>query len=313
MYDALPFSNHLERLRLAPMPRWVHAWSWGGFLLLTVAMAVAFYFLRDVNVWAGWREARGLRNPGYAEAVFVDSVFRTRANTWSNLSYVIVGLYVIALAALDLRRNYGQDAPYLVRTPALGFLFGVACVYLGVGSGIYHASLTRWGQQLDVAAMYSPLVVLIAMNFGRWLPRLPGTRLPTWPVWCVGACIASALLYVYKWEMSSKQVLPALILTVAFFSVGDFLSRRWHLSHAWLAGAFFTLLVAFTCRQLDVAGRFSGPDDWWQGHAIWHVLSGATLGCIYLYYRSEYIAPRPSANPEARAKPGAASVVTPRD
>ena len=83
------------------------------------------------------------------------------------------------------------NAGYVIRTPAMSILFGFACCYLGFGSGLFHASLTRLGQQLDVAAMYSPLVAAIAMNVGRWMPRLnrmvvrrvfrPGQFWPAWP------------------------------------------------------------------------------------------------------------------------------------
>ena len=50
-------------------------------------------------------------------------------------------------------------------------------------------------------------------------------------------------------------------------------------SHAALAGAI--------CRQLDIARQFTGPDAWLQGHALWHILTSLSLGCMYLYYRSE--------------------------
>ena len=46
---------------------------------------------RGQDVWDGWQESSGLRHPSYAERVRVDEVFRTRANTWSNLAYVLVG------------------------------------------------------------------------------------------------------------------------------------------------------------------------------------------------------------------------------
>jgi hypothetical protein len=47
------------------------------------------------------------------------------------------------------------------------------------------------------------------------------------------------------------------------------------------------LVTAVICRQLDIAGRFTGPDTWLQGHALWHILTSLSLGCIYLYSRSE--------------------------
>jgi len=59
----------------------------------------------------------------------------------------------------------------------------------------------------------------------------------------------------------------------------------------WLAGGCSTLAAAVICRQLDTAGRFTGADAWLQGHALWHILTSLSLGCMYFYYRSEAATP----------------------
>jgi hypothetical protein len=270
-------------------PAGVHLAAWGSFALVTAAVAVLFYAFRDAPVWDTFMSSGEFRKPAYSEAIYPNSIFRTRANTWSNLAYVLPGLYAIALGFWDWRRKPEPTAPYVVRQPALGMLYGVACIYLGVGSGIFHASLTRWGQQLDVAAMYSPLVVLVAIHWARWLPRVRlGRRaLPAWPVFALVAVVTSALLYVYKWELSSKRVMVTLILLIWAGCVLDAVTGRFSLRWRWLVVAFFSLLTAYAFRQADVAGRFTGPDAWMQGHAIWHLLTGVTLGAMVLFYRTE--------------------------
>ena len=52
----------------------------------------------------------------------------------------------------------------------------------------------------------------------------------------------------------------------------------------WSCLALVTMVI---CRQLDIAVRFTGPDAWLQGHALWHILTSLRLGCIDIYYRSE--------------------------
>jgi hypothetical protein len=99
--------------------------------------------------------------------------------------------------------------------------------------------------------------------------------------------VASVLLYQYKWSMRSGVVLPSLILSVAALALLDRFQSRWRFKVRWLAGSTFALMGAVACRQLDVAGRFSGPDAWLQGHALWHLLTSLSLGCMYLYHRSE--------------------------
>jgi hypothetical protein len=259
---------------------------------------------RGQNVWAGWQASPELRRPAYAERVRSDEVFRTRANTWSNLAYVLVGLYAFALGWHDRQeklsrasrhpesvRGYPESIRGYVRhTPAMSFLFGGACCFLGAGSGLFHASLSRRGQQLDVAAMYAPLLALIAVNLGRWYPRVQAGRVcrsvPSWPLLTGLVVLASFLLYHYKWSMSSGVVLPVLILAVGGFAVLDLFRADGRGALFWLALAGVALALAVVCRQLDVAGRFSGPDSWLQGHAFWHLLTSGSLGCMYLYQRS---------------------------
>ena len=265
-------------------------------LVLVLALFGISQAYRGQKVWQGWRESPELRRPVYAERVRADDVFRTPANTWSNLAYVLVGLYALALGWHDQREKCPVGSGYVRHTPAMSFLFGAACCFLGAGSGLFHASLTRWGQQLDVAAMYAPLVVFIAMSLGRWCPRVllgrGGRETPTWPFLAGLVVFACFLLYRYKWSMSSRVVLPVLIVTVGSFAVLDQFRTGRRFALRWLAWAGLALALAVVCRQLDVARRFSGPDSWLQGHALWHLLTSGSLGSMFLYHRSERLSPQ---------------------
>jgi hypothetical protein len=170
-------------------------------------------------------------------------------------------------------------------------LFSVACCYLGFGSGIFHASLARWGQQLDVASMYAPVLALIAIGIGALCPRIPvGGRVgsvPTWPVLAGLTIVIDALLYANKWSMSSKTVLTTLILTLLAVGGLHAIRRSRRLAARWCVVSFVALLAAVFFRQIDIAGRFTGPDAWLQGHELWHVFTAASLGMGYVYLRSE--------------------------
>jgi hypothetical protein len=258
------------------LPGWMHALVFGGICGLILILLGVIAVFQGQPAWRGWAESNELRHPVYAERVYVEDVFRTHVNTWSNLAYVLVGFYVLAFGWLDRHNQHLVPHNNLKQTPALSFLLGAACCYLGVGSGLFHASLTRWGQQLDVAAMYSPLLALIAINLGRWVPKVKWgssvPAVPTWPIWTGLVLLASFLLYRYKWSMRSSVVLPNLILTVTAFSAMDQFQPYRQMAIRWLALSLLALVAGVTCRQLDVAGRFSGPDAWFQGHALWHLV-----------------------------------------
>ena len=272
--------------------RSVHVGVWVAFALLVVVL-IGFSRFRDgSDIWAGWIPARGLLQPDYAERILQRAVFRTPANTWSNLAYVLVGFYAIALAWRD-RRLGGEERAvnYLRSTPSLGFLFGVACCYLGLASGLYHASLTRLAQQLDVASMYAPLLASLALFVGRavrnWRKRRGAPAFDVAPVLVLLVVAACWLLFIFKWSMSAKLVLQTLIGLHAVAGLVEISLGRGAMPARWLGFSIVALLVAVVCRELDVARKFSRPDAWLQGHACWHVLTAVSLACVYLYHRNE--------------------------
>lgn len=270
-------------------PRSVHGFVWGVTGLLVIALIAFLATGTGQGMWDQWAESRALRQPSYREQIIPSNVFRTRANTWSNLAYIVVGLYAIGLGWHDRQRVSPERAGYLMRTPSISWLFGLACCYLGIGSGLFHASLTRLGQQIDVASMYTPLLVVIAMNLGRSVPARWQTGVRG-GVTQLGLTVlilaASLLLFIYKWSMSSFVVLTSLIAGVIGCVVIDQF-RTSRMQERWLAGSTVTLVAAVVCRELDIAGRFSSPTSWAQGHAAWHLLTALSLASLYAYYRSE--------------------------
>jgi len=273
------------------IPNSIHAATWGILLVVILVLAAVNLHYAGRNIWDGWTEGAELRHPGYAERIHAADFFRTQANTWSNLAYTAVGLYAFGLGFLDLRRKPGPGEGYLLATPAMSFLFGAGCCYLGFASGFYHASLTRIGQQLDVAGMYSPLLALIAINLGRWLERFKITStdkgFPAWIILTVLALICNYLLFRYKWSMSSTRVLSSLILTVTAFALLDRFWKGRCLPVPWMLLSGAAVVSARICWELDVHRKFSGPDAWYQGHSVWHLLTALSLFSIYFYYRLE--------------------------
>ena len=268
----------------------IHGMAWGGTLAVALTVGMVAAIAGERGPWDDWVAARELHRPTYAERIHSEQLLRTRANTWSNLAYCLVGFYACGLSVRDWRRATGP-AGTLVSTPGLGMVFGVACVWLGLSSGLFHASLTNLGQQFDVAAMYGPLMALLAIVAARALPKrvsLPGGQtVPIWPLLAGIVVAAEVLLISYKWSMSSRVVLWSLIGCVTATSLAELALRPQRFRSGLLAWAGGFLAAAVACRQLDVMGRFSSPDAWFQGHAAWHVLTAASLAAMLLHERSE--------------------------
>lgn len=269
-----------------------HVWALGTFATLVLALVLLYARFNDLDLWAGFVPSDDLYYPRYTEAIHVQSLFRTRANTWTNLAFVLVGLYALLAGIRDLGGN-GSPAP-----PSLTLLFGVACCILGIGSGIFHASLTRWGQQLDVASMYPPMLAFMAMLARRnlvaalRLSQESADRLTVFLITIVLA--ATVLLYIYKWSMSVTVVFSLHVLGVAAMCCLDRILWKRRAPLPWFLAAFGALLAGVFCRQMDVAGHFSGPDAWYQGHAIWHVFCALALALAWRYVREGERTPLPS-------------------
>lgn len=278
------------------IPPAVHRFAWAGTALFALAVIVAAAAAEGTDPWQRWEASRELTRPGYAERVRVDRPIRTRANTYSNLAYVTAGLYACGLGLADRKRSRGpgdgRAENVVVATPALSFLFGASCIWLGFASGLFHASLTRAGQRLDVAAMYPPLLAILAIMAARWLPpRLGGARgVPTSAVLCAAVVAAGFLFWRWKWSMPARETLLGLIGAVSVVAVAEHLLRPGRFRSVWLAWGLCLLVAGIACRETDVAGRFPvGPDSWLQGHALWHVLTAGALASISFHERSEAV------------------------
>lgn len=280
-----------ERLKLNNLPRWVHGIGLGGTLIVLLIFIGVFMAFKDVAVWNIWLAAGEFENPQYSERIYPNSVFRTRMNTWSNLVYVLFGFYAIALGINDWKQRRPLEHGYLAHVPIQSFLFGVAGVYLGLGSGFFHASLTRYGQQCDVGGMYATMICMAAIAIGSWMPRMeePWTRriFPTWPVIAVIVVYASIYFSYYKWDYSFGKVSIYLSGTLFLFAGASMIQPGKYLQIRWFIAAFVSIALGSKIRDLDIQGRFTSPDSIFQGHALWHLISCLLYVFMFLYFRSE--------------------------
>jgi hypothetical protein len=281
----------VERLKLNNLPRWVHGIGLGGTLIVLLIFIGVFMAFKDVAVWDGWLAAGEFEKPVYNERIYADSVFRTRMNTWSNLVYVLFGFYAIALAINDWKQRRPLEQGYLTHVPIQSFLFGVAGIYLGLGSGFFHASLTRYGHQCDVGGMYATMICMAAIAIGSWIPRMevPWIRriFPTWPVIAVIVVYASIYFTYYKWDYSFGKVSMYLSLTLFLFAGVSIIQPGKYLQVRWFVAALASIILGAKIRDLDIEDRFTSPDSIFQGHALWHLISCLLYVFMFLYFRSE--------------------------
>ncbi|WP_111669842.1 ceramidase domain-containing protein [Algoriphagus litoralis] len=281
----------LARLKLEQLPRWVHGLALGGTGGILLLAILIFLIYRDQPVWADWVPAEEFLHPEYGERIYPDSVFRTRMNTWSNIVYICFGCYALALSIYDWKRKWTLDRGYLAFAPVQTFIFGIAGIYLGLGSGFFHASLSRYGQQCDVGGMYATLLCLGGLALGSWLPRmrLPKSQriLPTWPFLSLAVVMGSVYFTYYKWDYSFSEISGSITAVLFLFAGVSAITPGKFLQLRWFVLGIVALVIGAWIRDLDIADRFTGLDSLFQGHAIWHVLTCLMYLCLFLYFRSE--------------------------
>lgn len=214
--------------------------------------------------WSGWTPP----NLDWCEAELCSWVTNP-AGTWSNLAYVVLGVWMWHLA-----RRSGR--------PELR-LFGPASVAVGVFSGIYHASYTFFFQFFDFVGMFLFCFVVITLNAERlgWI----GARRRT--AACLGGVAALSALVPLGFQIGFP------IQALVFFLILGMVAQEWALRTRVAAGtrygAYWLALgligAGAVCSALDLSRAWCDPDDHWiQGHAAWHLLSAASLPALYHFY-----------------------------
>lgn len=186
------------------------------------------------------------------------------ANTWSNIGYVLVGVYLFRLA----RRE----------RPALS-LIGISSFIVGIGSGLFHASGTFMFEFLDLLGMFLISGLLVVYN----LQRLAGlSPLATYSVYSVMTTLS--LIGMLIWRPAGIPIFAAQIALALTFEVLMHL-RRDTVNYKEFMKFVGTFVVSFGFWGADISGAWCNPDNHWiNGHAIWHLLDAVAIYFVYTYY-----------------------------
>jgi hypothetical protein len=182
-------------------------------------------------------------------------------NTWSNLAYVFFGFVALLPRRADV----------------LARLFGVSMLLLGTGSFLFHASITREMQWLDVVGMYAVQIALIAVGVGRLWPVSPMALL-------VGALATDVLFAAFKWQINTWLAIPALGAVTAVLIV--LAVRRDGRPYRGPMVALPLLGAGILLQRLEVHRVICFPESFFQPHAAWHLLTAIALYLAYHFFET---------------------------
>ncbi|PZR18429.1 MAG: hypothetical protein DI536_00675 [Archangium gephyra] len=219
--------------------------------------------------WTPLREWGGLPNVKWCEETLC-GVIAEPANTWSNLAYLVVAAFLFFYTRKDSSRTLRFWAP--------------VAFWVGITSGIYHASVTFVMQVLDFWGMYFFFGLVLLLN----LLRLGVVKADTF----------FRTLYISIFSLTAFTVLVArlhlpiqgiVVIMIAATLLTEMLASRRSatpVNHKWLAGCLLFIGVAIGFSGSDASGLRCDPHDHvFQGHAIWHVLGSIAIVLAHFHYR----------------------------
>ncbi len=259
------------------------------FTVSTLSLVFYYSVFQFTHFWENWNLAGG-NTFHFCETNRMEQLVRQPSNTWSNLGYFVVGLFALTLGIHDLKYSERKKSDnFLVRYPIFSILFGLSAIYLFLGSFLYHASLTVFFQKLDQAGMYSVAVMVLAFNLYKIFPliRIRGKYKSSHALIVAFAVGFNYLLYSTLFTININILYPSLVtivfLTSCYYLM--FISREHYFTN-YMWAAFSMLMLATIIWLLDRSNTVCNPDSIFQGHALWHLLTAASIFFIYLYYRS---------------------------
>jgi hypothetical protein len=220
--------------------------------------------LPAASPWSGW----ALPDIKHCEAN-LSGWIAAPANTWSNLAYVAVGVWIMNRSAKRTALSAGGLGP--------------VSVAVGVTSFVFHASYTFAGQVLDYAGMF----LLIGWALARGLMRA-GLLSEKGALRFWGGLFAASLaaLFAFRavgWGVQTIVLIQALAL--AALETRLMIVKRDAPSYASFWWMQFLLIAAYACWHLDHTDFACRPDDHWlQLHAVWHVLTAAAFVAAWRFH-----------------------------
>lgn len=254
-------------------------------IILAIALAILFTGCRPAQsfsiadealpCWGGQRLGTHGRKEFFCEANRSSCVAQP-ANTWSNGGYLAAAAGVWSVA--QRRRGCRRAA-----AAVFGPLLIAQSLYLGIASGLFHASVTHWAERLDLSATYGVLLTLA----GHALVRVLGTDRRE-VVGGVAAAVLTiqAVITAFKYQIDDFWIFP--LVLVALVGALAALSRQVRAARPYMVGALLALIAALSVWAADIARVACKPNALLQGHAMWHLLTAVAVFMAYRAIEADY-------------------------
>ena len=259
------------------------------FLIILLLLTNAYHLLSGQDIWGRFPAAVGNAFQ-FCESNRMADLIRQPANTWSNLIYLLVGLFIFSVGIHDYKNKERKERPnFLVKYPLFTIMYAFACFYLFVGSFLFHASLTRYHQILDQSAMLVLTNVLLGFILYNIFPTyfVKGIEKSTHAFMMLLIVVLNYFVFLSVNIININVVFPIILLVIIGIGVYKYKkvkSISYYIKYMLISLLF--MLIATSIWILDRSHILCNPTSYMQGHAVWHVLNGVSILLAYLYFRT---------------------------
>lgn len=261
------------------------------FGLFMLASILFFKIYQNSDIWTQMKIAGGNAFEFCEFNKIGHSIVQT-ANTWSNLGFLIVGLFLVFMGVKDATHKHKERANLLLKFPMFSILMGGSIIYLFIGSFFYHASVTSFFQMLDQTGMYAIVFSFMGYHLFRAIPTINTKKrgkVSSHKLILVVFLAINILFVTYLWDKVDVNIFfPAMfIVYIVFTFVYNRKKSIVKISSRLVLLSLYILMLSLSVWILDRQDVLCDPTSIFQGHALWHILNAVVLLFIYLHYRAE--------------------------
>lgn len=192
---------------------------------------------------------------------------RQPANTWSNLAYVAVGLWLYARFGIETRQ--------------ILWMIPLTAILIGVTSFLYHASFSLLFQTADLVSMYLFSSLLIALNLRTLLHVGDGAFYGLYLL----LVLVSGILFLRIKREAGAVIFGVHIVAIILLEIVIATTKQTTITHGNFGWMLVILLLSFVFWVLDRQGVLFDPDNHLiQGHALWHLINSLCFVFAYSHY-----------------------------
>lgn len=222
--------------------------------------------------WHQYAEKFGVPDIKYCEETLCQFISEP-ANTWSNLSFIFVGIAIMIWCKFHSRNDRSRFVE----------LYGVNTIFVGVTSLIYHLSNNFLTQFIDFLGMYAFFGLLLLGNL-ELLGKMKKEGLLK--IYLISFLPYSAIFFIFRYAGIPVQ-LSMLLIILAGLVTKLMVVKRYKINFKLLGMALGVFVVALSCQIADINRVWCDPKNHWlQFHGLWHIFNGLGMGVLFLYFEN---------------------------